>query len=155
MTLNRYEISPEGFTEDMIADLPPDSVYLFEAGSGPCRWLSYDINGHCRGATTVVLRYGKGSIVLLGFDLSRTGSILVRSGWRKRILDILSIAGIEMAVYWSGPAAVQCLYYGDRVALANYNFADITGELAASGGPPRQVTLGGHEVRVIKLLTAR
>ena len=86
---------------------------------------------------------------MLGYDLSRTGTMLVIDPWRQRLLAMLAAAGVSVPVYWSGPAGVQVVEYGDRVALVNYNANPVTGFLNSGTDPHRDMTVPARDVRFV------
>lgn len=151
VSLHRYELSPQGLREDMISECPPDSIYLIESDTSIGTWTGYDVSGNITGVTTAVIACGKGRLIVLGYDLSRTKTALLCQQWRQRMLEMLSIAGVDFPVYWSGPAAIQCLYHADKVALANYNSNPVSGQLMTGRGDCKKVSIGPHELKIVSL----
>ena len=128
-TLNRYEILPSGEKCEIIADCPSDSVYYINAENSEYNSEAFDINDKSAGYTMAVWTHGKGKLAVLGYDLSRTKQVLLCSQWRRRMLDLLNFAKIEMPVYWQGPIGVQLFCCGDRIAVTNYNLNGVEGEV--------------------------
>lgn len=149
---HRYELDPDGQRDDTIAECLPDVVHLISGvqKDAAC-WQGYDLDGNMTGFTTAILPHGKGKLVVLGYNLSRTRSTLVRPQWQQRMLKMLDMAGVTFPVYWSGPAAVQCFYYGDKVALANYNTNQVTGKLVVEAGSDKSIELGSLELKFVDL----
>ena len=129
VNLNRYEVLPDGSRCEIIAHCPPDSIYYVNVDNSAYNCKAFDIDEKAASYTTVVLKSGKGTLVVLGYDLSRTKQVLLCSQWRDRLLALFDFVGIKMSAYWQGPIGVQCFYYGDKVTLANYNANGVAGEL--------------------------
>ena len=151
VSLHRYELTPTGQREDMVSECLPDCIYTIQSTTSKLRWTGYDISDNITGSTTAVIPYGKGKLIVLGYDLSRTNTVLLRPQWRDRMIAMLKTAGVEFSTYWNGNAAVQCLYYGDKVALANYNSSPVSGELIVAGKEQREVELKAFELKIVKL----
>jgi hypothetical protein len=132
LTKHAYEISPKGQQETLISDCPPKSIYPLKVSSENC-WLGYDIENNLTGSTVSILSLGKGKIVILGYDLSVAGDVLLCADWRNKMLSILEMLNIELPVYWNGPPAVQCFFYGDKAAFLNYNTNEVEGEVVVNG----------------------
>ena len=79
------------------------------------------MGGTAVGRTCVVLTHGQGTLVVLGYDLSRRGMM----PWCERLLAMLNTA--NSPVHWTGVASVQLIDCGDKVALVNYNTNFVTG----------------------------
>lgn len=141
-----YELGPDGNRETMISRCPPDCIYRVEAANPHAAWTGYRWDNTAAGQTSCVLSCGQGKLVVLGYDLSRTGTMLVVDAWRQRLLAMLAAAGVSVPVYWSGPAGVQVVEYGDRAALVNYNTNPVTGFLNSGTDPHRDVTVPAHDV---------
>ena len=88
----------------------------------------------------------QGKLIVLGYDLSRTGTMLVGDAWRQRLLAMLAAADVSAPTYWSGPAGVQVIDAGDRIALINYNTNPVTGDLKIPGNSQPDITISGHEI---------
>ena len=146
-----YEIGPDGCTEKMIARCPPDCIYELQSEDPHVGWTGYCMDGTQVGRTSMVLTHGQGKLIVLGYDLSRTGMMLVVKPWRKRLLAMLEAASVSLPMYWTGPAGVQVIDRGDKVGLVNYNTNPVTGTLRQREGITDQLTLCGHAVEFISL----
>jgi hypothetical protein len=133
VSLNKYEVLRDKTKNEIIANCPPDSIYYLKAEDSIYSCQAFDINCKFSGYTTLAVNHGKGKLVILGYDLSRTGQVLLCSQWRNRIIDLIDFAGITMPAYWRGSICVQCFYYDDKVVLANYNSHEVEGELIIPG----------------------
>jgi len=151
VSLHRCELLPTGERKDMIAECPPDSIYTIQSQTAKQCWTGYDISDNIIGSTTAIIGYGKGKLIVLGYDLSRTNTVLLRPQWRDRILEMLKTAGVEFDAYWNGDAAVQCLYYGDKAALVNYNSNPVSGKLISASKEGKEVNIGPFELEIINL----
>jgi len=149
VSLHRYEIGPSGERDDMISECLPDSIFPIHSKNPGHYWTGYDISNGVTGLTTAIISLGKGELIILGYDLSRTNTVLLRPQWQKRMLDMLRIVGVQFPVYWKGPAAVQCLYNGKQVALVNYNSNPVSGRLSVSG--KENIDIEPFELKIVKL----
>lgn len=149
---HRYEIGPDGEREEIIVDCPPDAIYHIECCEPAHSWTAFDIKGNCTGETTVMIPFGAGMIVVLGYDLSSAGSVLVRRAWRQRMLKVFSMASVDLPAYWTGPPAVQLIYYGCMAALINYNTNPVNGSVCCNGGTTGEdITLDPLSVTYVDL----
>jgi hypothetical protein len=152
VSLNRFETGVDGKREDFIAHLPPDSVYVIEnCAEIKYQWNSFDINAHSLGITCAILSVGQGFMIILGYDISRALNVLIRPQWRERLLDIFSIVGIKFPIYWSGPIGVQCINYGQKACVINYNTNFVTGRLISSYGVLDGINVSGMNLDFINL----
>ncbi|MDP6416841.1 MAG: hypothetical protein QGG54_17680, partial [Gammaproteobacteria bacterium] len=106
VSLHRYELSPTGQREDMVSECLPDCIYTIASKTAESCWTGYDISDNIIGSTTSIIACGTGKLIVLGYDLSRTNTVLLRPQWQDRVLDMLKTAGVDMPVYFDGPAAV-------------------------------------------------
>ena len=152
-SLHRYELSPAGNREDAIADCPYDSIYLINVNDtqDATAWTGYDTSGDVTGTTTAIIQHGRGKLVILGYDISLCGSTLLDPRWRQRMLEMLSLAGVEIPTYWSGPQAVAVMYYENKVALKNYNRNQVSGQLIAAGKSSGDITLDAGSITFFDL----
>lgn len=151
VSLHRYEIGPAGERDDMISECLPDSILPIHCNRAAHFWTGYDICDEATGLTTAIINYGQGKLIVLGYDLSRTNTVLLRPQWQKRMLDMLGKADVQFPVYWKGPAAVQCLYNGKRAAFVNYNSNQISGHLIDNGNEYKSINIGPFEYTSIAL----
>ena len=135
----------------MIARCPPDCIYEVQAGAPQAAWTGHRADDTVVGWTSVVLTHGQGKLIVLGYDLSRMGTMLVVTRWRERLLAMLNAADIVVPVYWTGPAGVQVIEYGDKIALINYNTNPVTGDLQLQDGMTDRLTLRALDVEFIDL----
>ncbi len=126
---HRYELGPDDTRENMCKDCKPDIIYLIEGCRGAQAWNGYDIDDNCTGMTTAILSHGKGKLIFFGYDLTLTGSRMIRPELRERFIKMLSCAQVMPRTYWAGPVAVQCFDFGYKVLLINYNTHAVTGDL--------------------------
>lgn len=99
-----------------------------------------------------MIPFGAGMIVVLGYDLSSAKSVLVRRAWRQRMLKIFSMASVDLPAYWTGPPAVQLIYYGCMAALINYNTNPVNGSVCCNGGTTGEdITLDPLSVTYVDL----
>lgn len=152
-SLHRYELSPDGKREDAIADCQHDSIYLINANdaSGATTWTGYDTSGNETGTTTAIIQHGRGKLVVLGYDISLCGSTLLSPQWRQRLLEMLSLAGVEIPACWSGPPAVAVMYYENKVALINYNHNQVSGQLITQDKSSVDITLDAESINFFKI----
>jgi hypothetical protein len=141
-----YELGPDGDRETMISRCPPDCIYRVEAANPRAAWRGYQWDNTAVGQTSCVLSCGQGKLIVLGYDLSRTGTMLVVDAWRQRLLAMLAAADVAVPIYWSGPAGVQVIDAGNQVALVNYNTNPVTGDLKTSEDSQPAITIPGHEI---------
>jgi hypothetical protein len=141
-----YELGPDGTRETMISRCPPDCIYRVESANPHAAWRGYQWDDTAVGHTSAVLTHGQGKLIVLGYDLSRTGTMLVVDAWRQRLLAMLAAADVSAPTYWSGPAGVQVIDAGDRVALVNYNTNRVTGDLKTPGNSRAAITIPSREI---------
>jgi hypothetical protein len=151
ISLQRYEIDPQGQRFDIIADCHAETTYLLESDFIRSGWTSYDINDRIVGSTTIVIPFGKGRLVVLGIDIPMTGSQLLQPQWRQRLIEVLKSTGVNLPVYWAGPVAVQCFSYKQKVALVNYNTNTVTGELNIADRGCMEIKLKPLDVQFIEI----
>jgi len=148
--LHKYEIDRDGQRMDMIVDAPTDSVFTIEGSQDSSICESFDIQGQPMGTTVAIFRTKQnGSLVVMGYDLSRMGARMVRTQWRRRLLSTLRAAGVEVPVSWNGSQAVQVVTYDgevNKVALINYNPNQVTGRIGN-----RSATIGAYGVEFFKM----
>ena len=151
VSMHRYELSPSGHREDVVAACLPDAIYSIQYETAKHTWTGYDTSDNIIALTTAIIPRGKGHLIVLGYDFARTNMVLLRPAWRTRMIEMLKLAGVEFPAYWAGSAAVQCLYYGDKVALVNYNSNSVTGELALAGNKVKKIDIEAFDMRILKL----
>jgi hypothetical protein len=154
VSLARYEMSPDGQREDTIADCPADSIFHIKSlrESQKHCWTGYDVRDDIIGQTTVIKQYGKGSLIVLGYDLSRAGTVLIRPAWRQRLLKVLSMAGINLPTYWSGPVAVQLFLYDNIAAMVNYNANSVNGDLVINNKTNQNINLKPFSIKYVDII---
>ena len=135
----------------MISECLPDSIYTIQSKTDRQCWTGYEISDNIIGSTTAIIACGKGKLIVLGYDLSRTNTVLLRKQWRDRMLEMLKTAGVDFPVYFSGSAAVQCLYCGDKAVLVNYNSNSVSGKLIIDGKERKDVNIEPFELKIVKL----
>jgi hypothetical protein len=150
----RYEMSPDGQREDTIADCPGDSIFHIKDSREPQKhcWIGYDVRDDIIGQTTIIERYDKGSLIVLGYDLSRAGAVLIRPGWRQRLLKVLSMVGINLPAYWSGPVAVQLFLYDNIAAMVNYNANSVSGDIVVNNKANQNINLKPFSIKYVDVI---
>ena len=129
---HRYEIGPSGERETLIAHCGTEMTFLVSARQVAHEWVGYDLQDEPTGVTSAIVPRDAGRLILLGFDLSRSGPALIRPEWRRRLVELLSRAQVTLPVYWNGPVGVQCNWYETKAALINYNTNKVHGELVVA-----------------------
>ena len=146
-----YEVGPTGGTEHLIARCPPETVFPIQAETAIAVWTGFDAKDQGLGATCLITAHGRGKLIVVGLDLSQTGTRLLVPNWRERLLSMLREAGVELPLFWQGPAGVQLIDHGERAALVNYNPNPVTGAVHDRGGDRLPVTLKAMDVQFVEL----
>lgn len=149
--LNRYEIAPDGQRDDTIADAPWDAIYLMGKNLDLSGWQSFDTSEKPVGLSTAIMEQGKGKLVILGYDLSRCGSVLLRPQWRERMIRILAKCNVTFPVYWDGPVGVQCFQTDQEVTVINYNHNEVSGHLVRDDKTRVAIRLDSYKMERITL----
>jgi hypothetical protein len=142
------ENCPDGSHDELIADLPPDGVFLLEGLKTDAEWTGHRSDGSETGVTSAVVPHGQGYLVLLGYDMGLSSRRLTRPVWRKRVLEMLDQAGVIMSTYWDGDPAVQVQKTGKGFALVNHNPSEAIGVFHVDG-ESREIVLAPREIKMI------
>ena len=111
-------------------------------------WRGYKANGAETGTTSAIVRYGQGSLILLGYDMGLASRRMTRPVWRRRVLAMLEHVGVSMPVRWEGDPAVQVQKTGAGYALVNHNPCEAIGVFYRDG-EEHAVTLASREIKLI------
>ena len=142
------ENCPDGTQDNLAGDLQPEAIYVFEGIEPEMEWRGYKANGAETGTTSAIVRYGQGSLILLGYDMGLASRRMTRPVWRRRVLAMLEHVGVSMPVRWEGDPAVQVQKTGAGYALVNHNPCEAIGVFYRDG-EEHAVTLASREIKLI------